>query len=744
VETVTEPSIAASLPRPLAFAGEARVDAIGQYQAMVPERSPVAERKATPEKAPRRMDRVVHIMDDPESRIHFLEEMMGEQGWQARIYLPGDSAEAQQEGYTKGWMKHTRKTLEKEGFLVVEGKDEHGTPVLDVHRAGKETNYLKAMQDLGLAKGAAYTLQNFTYPLGQLIDQASHLVKYCFTDVGRFFAFEYMIGDIVLEGAGHNKVDYFDFGKHQEQAQNPAGFLGRKHRDPHTLNSREARAFREEISGLTKDMSRLNAGADKLQGLAGTFAKWQSIVHLFNRQTHEILAEEMKERADEAPDFQSFLASFDDNHVKDAAASNRPEPVRLWNDVRKSLYKNSFNLGSQLQVAGQTLLMVSGIARFVGDIRANRIIGDYTSAGQMTAYGAGSENHRYFAEQKKMGKHLLIADGLDVVTGICSITGWICNTLNYNPYEEVVPWSKNPVKRFFQDASKHPTKTAALACTAATIAGITAGVLRGNGTQALGNSIYLIGDVAMYMVDKEKYGGSGSNQNEEQAKHAVEMLKAAPFLLDHASMEQLGDKLAIHLARQSVMTELKQRKISPDAPNYFEELDKRTAECAAEMKQYMAAQMTHMETRLDEVVLRTADVVSRFPEEKREMLTQRLAMTICNLPAASVEVDDFVQRVQHSMDAAAHAYQGNSRLVQLKEVQEPLQKLAFAIPQAEVASTSMLLLEALKPALRITEKDAQKLEDGITAEASNILELPVPARARAAQAAGATVVAKGA
>lgn len=109
--------------------------------------------------------RQIHIWDHPESRVRFLETVMGGRDWHAIVHA--DPAQPLMSG--RQALGRMQGELERKGFAAVLAQDEHGQPVLKIHHLGDTTGLLAGFHELSLIQGARRTLTHLDAPFGHAI-----------------------------------------------------------------------------------------------------------------------------------------------------------------------------------------------------------------------------------------------------------------------------------------------------------------------------------------------------------------------------------------------------------------------------------------------------------------------------------------------------------------------------------------------------------------------------------------------
>lgn len=149
---------------------------------------------------------VIHIWDDPESRIAFLETILKKEHWQAVIYQP--TAQDHQTPGAVHSLTDLAKTFKEKGYEVELGADQNGIPTLSLKNFGSSTSLIGFIKQRGLVKGVGRKLTDIGEPLGVAMNKTSQLFKHIAGDKARLIGGMYMLGDLFLVGSGFsNKAE---------------------------------------------------------------------------------------------------------------------------------------------------------------------------------------------------------------------------------------------------------------------------------------------------------------------------------------------------------------------------------------------------------------------------------------------------------------------------------------------------------------------------------------------------------
>ena len=146
----------------------------------------------------------IHIFDDPESKISFLETTFDDKDWRTNIVYPNNDQKSLLQ------RAQVKEKLQKRGYAVSDSIDAHGQHVLTIHHFGEGSRTGDVLRELGLAKGALHTITHPALPLGDMLNagkNAGHLIKDTLSDPARANGLVYITAEIFLTLAGLGNKD---------------------------------------------------------------------------------------------------------------------------------------------------------------------------------------------------------------------------------------------------------------------------------------------------------------------------------------------------------------------------------------------------------------------------------------------------------------------------------------------------------------------------------------------------------
>lgn len=101
--------------------------------------------------------RAIHLFDNPESKIRFLEMVYGDKEWTAKVHVPPYIVQSDRQ------ISRLETQLHKANIRYSKTRDADGYLIYDLHHAGTQPNLLRFFKKHGLTAGVGYSI---SHPLG--------------------------------------------------------------------------------------------------------------------------------------------------------------------------------------------------------------------------------------------------------------------------------------------------------------------------------------------------------------------------------------------------------------------------------------------------------------------------------------------------------------------------------------------------------------------------------------------------
>ncbi|MDG1287959.1 MAG: hypothetical protein P8P30_10440 [Rickettsiales bacterium] len=649
----------------------------------------------------------VHIWDDPESRINFLETTLGDKEWEAVIYEPVESG--------TGRLPSLKKELEQKNYRTKLGKDTNGIPTLTITHFNHETSLLKTFGELGLTAGIRQTFETSRGRIGDILTGIKSKVDFFMGSEARRFSTLYAFGDIAL-GTLPNLYSNFSGDK--------------------TPKAKTA------ITGTIDKFKDKNKTANSLYDRAYDLALVQSLVMMFGmKEGKELIAEEMKQGLSAAQQKGIDLSDFDNlmPEIKD----RRSTAKKWFNDT--AVYT-----GSGAQILGQLILIVSGLMRLRNtkaflnenkDIKLNTGVNIYD----------------------QLGKAKLGAIG-DVTTGSLSVAGWtLMGFFKEQAITNKVDWSENFFKRAGQEIKSSPNTLASVCVTLASLVGMKAGDLKhsvkhaleeeqkwehnrlnisksatglssknldalataqsknkksGFNKQYIGNGIYLIGDMTVALTKNRNYEAGQIANIEAMASTAIGLLDNMPIAFGESGKDEFITKLSNYMAKR--LDNLHDPK-NP-RPEEYAKMDEqeRLNRFAQQIRNEIISKLPEVNQKFEAIAERASDIVLQFGHEQKEAVKQALATELEKSQMLSATKDEIINAIDKTLQNKGAVMQETSyksKTVLPQNIKKPLAALVNSLPGPQTAQEAMDLYAAVQPFIsRSQSHDAEKFAKQLDTE----------------------------
>lgn len=575
-------------------------------------------------------EQIIRIWDDPESRIQFLETVLGGKGWEAVIYDPAVS------GGDGAALADIETQLQSRGYKTARDADEYGQPRLHIRNFGNDTSLADAVGEMGLVKGVGYKLSNIGQPLGKAMHQTKSLFKEMATDKARAIGAFYGLGDVILMFSG----------------------LGNKK------------------EGGEQGLAALKDPANALESVFGVAATIQSVIYMaFAKQGSKLALDDLMGKAEQAQANGTNL--FDDAAWQQSEKASRFNPFAKVGELLKA---KPLEAGAAVQLLGKASMIASG------GVRLSR-------EGASKEYRSGAIK--------------------DILSAISSGTGWMLTMRKSEKTadEDKLPWS-NP-GRVWQEVKAEPNRFASAFLAAASLGGVAASYDKGNKIQAIGNSAYIGGDAIMFATKNEEYGELSKGNFAPMVAATKQFMDATPMVLGEAEQEQFVGTLSRYLAERTLAADAKKSGAAVG--------DAEIAELQAKIQEGLRAELPPVNRQTYEVAGKAAKLVEQFHPAFADQVAGALAEKIAALPGAAITTDELKK---HITNQAVAQKDPSTKLIQMKDVVEPIADLAHALPGGASAGTVNALYDAVDELVRPTPRASQQLEDEVNQQAEQSLQTP--------------------
>ena len=600
----------------------------------------------------------VHIWDDPESRINFLETTLRDKEWEAVIYEPVEQG--------TGRLPALKKELDEKNYKTTLGKDANGIPTLTITHFSHETSLLKSFQELGFTRGIKHSFDNAGASLSQFIKKAKDTASFLVSNPAKITGFIYLLGDLV-----------FSFGSSGEKDENAKG----------NALQRYIAGFKDKDNALTRTYGYLGA----LQSL---------IFMSYATEGPEQYRNEFQRKLKEANVDQKSLSE-----VKEWL--NKPERK----NIHRTIEKNAITIGSIVQIVGRMLYigrgyMIYNKGKTKGDQGnvlsglANMIDGSLSISGWIALASkpkkyddkdkaSWTNPKRYYQELRSNTEKF--ASGVFLGSSLLGIASGLAEDSLPEGSKDI---GVSALYKNIKSGLKDPEKRKEML----------------GGSILIGNSIYLSGDVLVGTLPKDKYEGGQIDESELLAELTAQSVKDLDLIMGEQEKQEVLHDIAEYYVNSTMQAK---EKADQPSPEHLALIVKNVEKGA---KKILAAE--ELTTPLEELANRAADLTLRFGLEQRNSVIEALSNTLATSEGIAANINEIKEAIKLALAnkevALKHKGVQLSKAIMAADVKKPLAALVSAIPGEQTAQEAMDLYAAIQPFVtRSQSNDAEKFANHI-------------------------------
>lgn len=421
-----------------------------------------------------------------------------------------------------------------------------------------------------------------------------------------------------------------------------------------------------------------------LQGVAGSLFASQSAAYLFWAQKGDdrIAADYRKQWRQNGP-----VVGEDEQNGFEALANKTPlneRPVNGWvGKARRVLEDHPIETGALLNNAG----MLAYLAHAVLERR----------------YKQGLLRHNPFDEQARA--YLNKGFYWDVGGSALSILGWSALLVKPKAYEEK---SDEPVTHLWQSFRENPQSLTAFTSLLSSSSRLTGALHKRNTVQAIGEGLYIPGDILLFFIKNHDYGASRHGDYEPLLDKIAAIIEAMPVIADAPQRESLYRNTARYLAQQHAA--LAHGDGLSEAA-----MDDEARALEAGLKQRCDAMLAG---RFDATIGAARRLLGVFPRAQQDEAAEALA---ASLPSLAGLYGD-TQRMRNWLCADKPQPAASDDPPGIEALAHHIGQLVFTIPGPSAGDNALRLYEALSPLMRTQPRDRQQLEAAMLEDAQRSMK----------------------
>ncbi len=416
----------------------------------------------------------IHVWDDPDSKIHFMEQALHGKDWRTTIIYPDKDA------HSIAKRSHTKATLERRGYVVKEATDDCGHATLEVHHIGDGVPVAAVFKELGLVKGTMHFGGHPMLPLRYLLRAGQ----------GAFDA----LGDMLGDAARANGFIYI---------------------------------LAEAFLGFSGEGEKKEPGADSrrktLLNMYGRLAFTQSFIYLAVSQTNDETAlKHLHKKLDNPKIHKGDISDIHYDPKKDA------EPTGIGYSILHFLRKYPVQIGA---VFNDLAMVAYAGAAYLHLKDAQKVIAAGEKMGLSLEKLKKATHVLNETEQHFLSSHGYKNKGfmIDFTRSVVSALAW--GFLLIPPKKHEAKENEGIIGKAIGKFQEDPQIGTGLGILASSTLGIIGATGRKNAIQATGEKIYLLGDFMLFFTKNDEYGGGHEQNLDKLGDKVAQYLRNLPLVL---------------------------------------------------------------------------------------------------------------------------------------------------------------------------------------------------------------------
>ncbi len=293
----------------------------------------------------------------------------------------------------------------------------------------------------------------------------------------------------------------------------------------------------------------------------------------------------------------------------------------------------------------------------------------------------------------------------EIGSTIVSMLGWSALLLTPKEYEQK---SDNRVESAWQSFRENPQRFTSFTSILSSSQRLFGSISKENKLQAIGESIYIPGDILLFFVKNHDYGASRHGDYDGLINKVGAVIQAMPVITSPEKREELYASSASYLAKQHAALAGEEQPLSPQEQTKEEEaLREGLRECCDSI----------LNDRFNDMIEKAKALISHFPPSKQEAASALLADTLPTLNGVHVQVDECRQSLEFDEPSKTSAY----KTPKMNDIATSIGQLVFSIPGDFAGENALMLYQALSAIMQTEKNDQKQLENTMLSEAKKEL-----------------------
>ncbi len=628
----------------------------------------------------------IHLSTDVDSKIQFLETAFGGKDWRTTIAFPAGDAM----GLSKA--REVKQRLDKRGYITELEKDGHGGIVLSLHHVGEGTAVFELLQKEGFFKGAYHTI---TKPLVAVSDLANHasrasdMMSNYFNDVARANGLFFLTAELFLTAAG----------------------LGNKE-------------------------GKITDPKNALQSIAGALFASQSITYMAAKTGGEMAFGDLKKQIDG-----KVHGKVDkDLNITPPSEEQQKKP----NAVTKFIKKHPVEIGAMannlgmLAYAGHVVLERNSkpeyIERKSGELAGKEkglqrmqdlmhdALPEERKGIQVSLDALNKEIKELSQDISKASEYLHGGYRKELIGIGLSLVAWSLLLIPNKHYEDNEK-SDNPIKRLWQNFRADPQVVAGSMTVGASSFRLAGALGKENFVQAVGEGIYIPGDVLLMFTKNSHYGKAGNIDYDALGEMVGQYLQSMPVVYGEKMLDAHVEQIADYLAEKSYameVDELKDKSKAGELPS----VEERKKGLVRHIRLKTRA-VAH--DKLESLAEAAHRITQHVPAEHQAGLKETLVDTITQMDGVLATKEEVTESLDYYIKQDSeheHAPNGGN----MKQLAADVADLTMVIPGTAAGDNALKLYEALSNHISGDALSQEQLQQAMMAKMQQGLGLDHPTK----------------
>ena len=608
------------------------------------------------------------IAGDDSERIQFLREALPDKDWRTSIIFP-DSSPA-----SHAKLEALKQQLADDSRNIIKTRsNERQQLVLEIHHMGHDTTLDAILREKGIGPGLGYMAAHPAGMAAKAVDTAGKTIGLLGRDPARLNGFIFTFAEFFLATAG---------------------------------------LFGNSKQPIPERLMPMRKRANLLQTVAGNLFLGQSLIYLLlARNNDEIAMDQIRGKVNDRLKTSGAVEDI----------SYNPQTDRSDKGVLGAI--GGFIRRYPIQIGA--LFNVTGMFVYIGHVFQERKLLKEVQSLEPQALAALDRKLPSAKALTKAGEYISKAGDyvrkgwkLGILGCVSSIFAW---SMLLIPHKQKKPQeapdnNRDSLFGLLKDNPQFITSSlAVISSSSRLLESLSPG--KRNLVQAIGEAIYIPGDVMLGLIHNNEYGDSRKS-NDKLAKQLTAYIKQIPLAIGPLSQKELVEHVGAFLTQKAI----------EEMPSLPPEQRLTEAQVKAQMERtvyLVRSQLQRTEKPFDKLVESGIRLVNNFPEEMRPALRDQLIGALTKMPWVHATPDELRTAFESYISSPVLPRNAEERAINIRT---DIGAIASIIPTADTAATATALFNIVEPfSRRVPQAPSSKISAAGAALEAQLPQLPARA-----------------